>query len=92
MDYKNLTNLELAQNLLNSLDNKEKIKLIFQEFQDREKNFATISIKDFFSLQRNKELLDAIKHLVLNRWLYDEKKNDENYLIAIADLLNRYSD
>lgn len=91
MDYKNLTNLELAQNLLNSLDNKEKIKLIFQEFQYREKNFATISIKDFFNLQRNQELLEAIKHLVLKRWLYDEKKNDENYLIAIADLLNRYS-
>ena len=82
--------LELVLAIQNAKEIPELEKIIINEFVRREHECVTISFSDYLTLQKSKQLLDAVRHIVHERWIHDKVSDDECYMLALSEILNRY--
>lgn len=81
--------LELVRILTQSAQSEEERDQILQEFERREKEVVSISLQDYHTLQEGLKVLKVIHHLVNEKWRTEKDGNDECYLLAIAEVINR---
>lgn len=82
--------LELALALQSVIGQPEKEQLVINEFVRREHEYVSIHLSDYLALQKAKQLLEAVKYIVHNRWMHDLQPLDECYMLALSEILHRY--
>lgn len=88
-DWRDASYLELALALQNAKGELELEKDIINEFVRREQECVTIALSDYLAHQKQKQILEAIKHLVFNKWVNEHRAYDECYMLAIWEILMR---